>query len=175
MCSCMPAFAGFFHYYLPLLRSLGSFFSSRARNFSLLKLPSKNRASSYEKNSKRLAKRDLKMTLGTQVNGQGRFLNPTSVFAREGDWEKLGQIAHDPPDLHRKPSGTRREWYEGMAELKRQSLTSHPPLSMSRKPSVKTQIRSLPTYNEERGIFAQGVIDYEEESLPHSRHIPGSF
>lgn len=175
MCSCMPAFAGFFHHYLPLLRSIGSFFSSRARHFSFLKLSSRNRASSDEKNSNRLATSDLKMTLGTQIDGQGRFLNPTSVFAREEDWEKLGRMAHRPPDLHRKPSGTRREWHEGMAELKRQSLTSHPPLSMSRKPSVRTQVRSLSIFDEERGIFTQGVNAVEGESLTYPRHSPGSF
>ncbi|KAL8719428.1 MAG: hypothetical protein Q9225_003571 [Loekoesia sp. 1 TL-2023] len=150
MCSCMPAFTGFFHYYLPLFRSIGSFLSSRMRSLNFLKLSSKSTPSSSE-SSKRLATKDIKMTLGTQIDGRGQFLNPTSVFAQEEDWLKLGQAAFNPPSLERKPSGTRREWHEEMAELKRQSLASPPPMTMSRKHSVQTLIRSLPIHDEEKG------------------------
>ncbi|KAL8698364.1 MAG: hypothetical protein Q9201_006621 [Fulgogasparrea decipioides] len=116
MCGCMPTSPGFFRHYLPLLRSLGSFFSSRAKGFSLLR-PSTKPSSS--KSSKRLATKDIKMTLGSQVDGQGRFINSTSVFAREEDWLELGQAAHNPSSFAQKPGGTRREWYEEMMELKR--------------------------------------------------------
>ncbi|KAL9001839.1 MAG: hypothetical protein Q9188_005198 [Gyalolechia gomerana] len=139
-----------------------------------LKLRSRHRASSSD-SSKRLATKDIKMTLGTQVDGQGRFLNPTSVFAREEDWVKLGQAAHNPASLHRKPSGTRREWHEDMAELKRQSQTSHPSMRMSTKPSVKTHVRNLPTYDEERGDLAQEIHDRENETLTNSKRSHGSF
>ncbi|KAL8676658.1 MAG: hypothetical protein Q9186_006842 [Xanthomendoza sp. 1 TL-2023] len=76
MCGCMPAFAGFFNYYLPLLRSFGSFFSSRVKGFSLLKLSS--RPSSSESSSKRLTTKDIKVTLGSRIDGHGHFINPTT-------------------------------------------------------------------------------------------------
>ncbi|KAL8816421.1 MAG: hypothetical protein Q9223_004561 [Gallowayella weberi] len=168
MCGCMPAFAGFFNYYLPLLRSFGSFLSSRVKGFSLLKLSSRH--SSSENSSKRLATKDIKMTLGSRVNGQGHFINPTSVFAREEDWLKLGELAHNPPSVVRKPSATRREWHEGMAELKRQSLYSHPP-SMMMKPSPHTTTASLPIHLEEVGaeIFEIPSSKTPRSDPPHNR------
>ncbi|KAL8935781.1 MAG: hypothetical protein Q9211_004519 [Gyalolechia sp. 1 TL-2023] len=175
MCSCMPAFAGFFHHYLPVLRSVGLFFSSRARNLSFFKLSSRNRASSSENPKRRLLTKDIKLTLGTQIDGHGRFLNPKSVSARGEDWVKLDQAASNPPRLHQKPSGTRREWHEGMAELKRQSLIPRPSTILSRKSSVKTHFQSLPTYDEEREISAKEIHNHEEEPLPHSQHGPESF
>lgn len=168
MCGCMPAFAGFFHYYLPLLRSIRSFFSSRVKRFSLLKLSSRP-CSSEGSSSKRLATKDIKMTLGSRVDGQGHFINPTSVFAREEDWLKLGQLAHNPPSLARKPSGTRRAWHEEMAERKRQSLSSHPP--MTRKPSVQMHTRILPTSDEEMGMPGEEthVTEITGGGYPHDR------
>lgn len=174
MCSCMPAFAGFFHYYLPLLRSIGSFLSQRVRSLNLLKVSSKSRPSSSE-NSRRLATKDIKMTLGTQIDGRGQFLNPTSVFAREEDWLKLGQAAFNPPSLERKPSGTRREWHEGMAELRRQSLSSHAPMTMSGKTSVQTHIRSLPIHDEERGVSVHAVHIGVTGTCPPSQDRGGYF
>lgn len=157
MCGCMPAFAGFFRYHLPLLRSIGSFFSSKAKSLKFLRLSGRSSRPSSSESSKRLATKDIKMTLGSQVDGHGRFMNPTSVFARDEDWARLGQIAHNPPSLARKGSATRREWHEGMAELKRQSLSSHPPSSMSRKPSVQTHLKTLPVvHDEEKGVMENG-------------------
>lgn len=170
MCGCMPALAGFFNYYLPMLRSFGYFFSSRVKGFSLLKLSS--RPSSSESSSKRLATKDIHMTLGSRVDGQGQFLNPTSVFAREEDWLKLGEIAHNPPSLARKPSGTRREWHEGLAELKRQSLSSHPPMMMV-KPSAQSRTRSLTIHDEEMGTPSSGIPSDEIYASPH--HGSGYF
>ena len=60
-------------------------------------------------------------------------------------------MAHETPSLTRKPSGTRREWHEEMAEMKRKSLGSHPP---SRMPSVQTRIKRLPAPDEEMAITA---------------------
>ena len=150
----MPALAGFFNYYLPMLRSVGSFFSSRVKGFSLLKFSS--RPSSSDSSSKKLATKDIHMTLGSKVDGQGRFLNPTSVFAREEDWLKLGELAHNPPGLARKPSGTRREQIERLAELKRQSLSSHPPM-MIVKPLAHSRTRSLTVHDEEMGTSIFGI------------------
>lgn len=170
MCGCMPAFAGFFKHYLPLLRSFGSFFSSRVKGFSLLKLSS--RPSSSESSSKRLATKDIKITLGSRIDGQGHFLNPTSVFAREEDWSKLGEATHNPPRLLREPSGTRREWHEGMAELKRQSLSSHQP-TMFAKPSP--QATSLPIHDEEMGASIYGIPSNETADYYHPQNRSGYF
>ncbi|KAL8992215.1 MAG: hypothetical protein Q9169_007276 [Polycauliona sp. 2 TL-2023] len=167
MCSCMPALAGFFNHYLPMLRSVGSFFSSRVKGFSLLKFSS--RPSSSESSSKRLATKDIHMTLGSRVDGQGHFLNPTSVFASEEDWSKLGEVAHNPPSLARKPSGTRREWHEDMAELKRLSLSSHPPLMVAR-PSVQSRTRSLTIHDEETGTPSFGIPSGEIYEETHHRN-----
>ncbi|KAI4123305.1 MAG: hypothetical protein LQ338_005330 [Usnochroma carphineum] len=167
MCGCMPAFAGLFRHYLPLLRLIGSFFSSRTRSLKFVKLSSRSRPSSSER-SKRLATKDIKMTLGTQIDGQGRFMNRTSVLASDGDWVKLGQMAHIPPNLARKPSGTRREWHEGMAELKRQSLSSHPPMTMSRKPSMQMHLKTLPVHDEENEAPGGKVRNSQAEKQPYS-------
>ncbi|KAL8711208.1 MAG: hypothetical protein Q9220_004353 [cf. Caloplaca sp. 1 TL-2023] len=165
MCGCMPALAGFFRHYLPLLRSIGSFFSSRARGFSFLKIYS--RPSSSGSSSKRLATRDIKVTLGSRIDGQGHFLNPTSVFAREEDWLKLGEAAHYPPSLSRKSSATRREWHEGMAELKRQSLSSHPPSAT--KSCFQTRSRNLSIHDEEAGVLSPGI--YVREGQDQHAHL----
>ncbi|KAL9049292.1 MAG: hypothetical protein Q9206_005599 [Seirophora lacunosa] len=159
MCGCMPAFAAFFRHHLPLLRSIGSFFVSKAKSLTFPKLSGRSSRPSSSESSKRLATKDIKMTLGSQVDGHGRFMNPSRVIARDEDWARLGQMAHNPPSVGRKPAGTRREWHEGMAELKRQSLSSHPPTSMSRKPSVQTQVRRLPVHDEEKGALEHEVHD----------------
>ncbi|KAL9604094.1 MAG: hypothetical protein Q9219_000682 [cf. Caloplaca sp. 3 TL-2023] len=167
MCSCMPALAGFFHHYISLFRLVGSFFSSRVKSLGLFKLPGKSRSTSSDK-SKRLATKDIKMTLGTQIDGDGRFLDPASVFAREEDWLKLSQAAYKPPSLARQSSGTRREWHEGVAELKRQSLSSHHPGTMARKPLMQTHICRLSVQDEERGSPALAVSGDETEGCPQS-------
>ncbi|KAL8688192.1 MAG: hypothetical protein Q9218_005838 [Villophora microphyllina] len=173
MCGCMPAFAGFFHHYMPLLRSIGSFFSSRAKGWSFLKLSSRPGSSENSKQSKKLATKDIKMTLGSRVDGEGRFMNVTSVFATEDDWLKLGQAAHNPPNLARKPSGTRREWYEQMTELKRQSLSSHPPRAS--KPFMQTHTRKLPIPDEESGTAGPEIHINEVPDGDHPNDRIGYF
>ncbi|KAL8638381.1 MAG: hypothetical protein Q9228_004461 [Teloschistes exilis] len=165
MCGCMPAFAGFFHHYLPILRSIGSFFSSRAKGLNFLKLSSRPSSSEKPKSSKRLDTKDIKMTLGSRVDGQGRFVNVTSVFAREEDWLKLGQAAHNPPSLTRMPSATRREWYEQMTEMKRQSLSSHPPTTS--KSYMQAHVSKLPIQDEETGSV---VNEIHVDELPDGDH-----
>ncbi|KAL8671757.1 MAG: hypothetical protein Q9168_003752 [Polycauliona sp. 1 TL-2023] len=172
MCGCMPALAGFFNYYLPSLRSVGSFFSSRVKGFSFLKISS--RPSSSESASKRLATKDIHMTLGSKIDGQGRFLNPTSVFAREDGWMKPGGAIHNPPSLARKPSGTRREWHEGMAEMKRLSLSSHPPMMMVKPLAPQSRTRSLTIHDEEMGTPSSGIPSGEIYDGSH-HHGSGYF
>ncbi|KAI4246966.1 MAG: hypothetical protein LQ352_006241 [Teloschistes flavicans] len=139
---------------------------SRAKSFNLLKLSSRPSSSEKPKSSKRLDTKDIKMTLGSRVDGQGRFVNVTSVFAREEDWLKLGQAAHNPPSLTRMPSATRREWYEQMTELKRQSLSSHPPTTS--KSYMQTHVRKLPIQDEETGSVGNEIHADELADGDHS-------
>ncbi|KAL8628986.1 hypothetical protein Q9189_005327, partial [Teloschistes chrysophthalmus] len=128
---------------------------SLAKGFNFLKLSSRSSSSEKSKSSKRLNTKDVKMTLGSRVDGQGRFVNVTSVFAREEDWLKLGQAAHNPPSLTRMPSATRREWYEQMTELKRQSLSSHPPTGT--KSYMQAHVSKLPIQDEETGSVVNEI------------------
>ncbi|KAL8654919.1 MAG: hypothetical protein Q9226_003243 [Calogaya cf. arnoldii] len=170
MCGCMPALAGFFNHYLPILRSFGSSISSRVKGISFLRISS--RPSSSESSSKRLATKDIHMTLGSRVDGQGQFINTQSVFASEENWLKPGRATHNPRSLARNPSGTRREWHEGMAELKRQSLASHPPM-VRMKPSSQTRTRSLTIHDEEMGTPIYGIPSGEIYKAP--QHHSGYF
>lgn len=110
MCSCLPSFAGFFRYHLPLLRSIMSLFGS---------LSSKMRARSFRKpfsqssgsDPKKLFTKDIKVTLGSRVDGKGRFLSTGSVFAKEDHWQNLTD-SNMSPDHDPKWKGTHREYFE---------------------------------------------------------------
>ena len=84
MCGCMPAFAAFLRYHQIPLNSLLRVLLSSFRKSSLKSMSGRG-------SSRKLATRDLRMTLGSRVDGRGHFLNPTSVFADEGHWTELGE------------------------------------------------------------------------------------
>lgn len=111
MCSCLPSFAGFFRYHLPLLRSIMSLFGS---------LSSKVRARSFRKPfsqsngsdpPKKLFTKDIKVTLGSRVDGKGRFLSTGSVFAKEDHWQNLTD-SNTSPNNDPERKGTHREYFE---------------------------------------------------------------
>ena len=122
ICSCLTSFPGFFQYHLPTLRSIVTFFSSSFKSLHLSR--SRNRSSDPSNTSgskvdkhKRLATKDIKVTLGSQVDGRGRFLHPSSVFAAEPQWLPLSEVSRHsstPPD-----NATHREYYEEMTESQR--------------------------------------------------------
>lgn len=124
MCSCLTSFPGFFRYHLPLLRSILSFFSSSFRSLHLsrplyrLSNPSDS-PDSKPKSTKRLATKDIKVTLGSRVDGGGRFMEPASVFVTDTDWLPLPEVTHNSPTtIDNAPDATRRQYYE-MAEQQR--------------------------------------------------------
>lgn len=110
ICSCLPSFAGFFRYHLPLLRPimspLGSF-SSKMRGRSLSKPFSRSGFGP----SKRLFTKDIKVTLGPRIDGEGYFLNTGSVFAKEDHWQTLADSS--TPQYH---ATERKETYREYLE-----------------------------------------------------------
>ncbi|MCJ1455824.1 hypothetical protein MMC28_006181 [Mycoblastus sanguinarius] len=107
MCSCLPSFPGFFRYHLPQLRALLSLFNTSLKYLHVPFSKHGQSSSSTSSNAKRLATRDIKITLGSRVDGKGLFLNPNSVFAAEQDGE-----AHHLSNFDTRSDATRREYYE---------------------------------------------------------------
>lgn len=116
MCSCLTTFPGFFRYHLPLLRSIVSLFSSTLKS---LHLPKFQNTSSNTNSSERLATKDIKITLGSRVDGRGLFLNSVSLFGTANQTIPLSDIAHDSTTSEREARRTRREDIEELAESRR--------------------------------------------------------
>jgi hypothetical protein len=109
ICSCLPSFAGFFRYHLPLLRSILSLFSS---NFSRLLSPRQSSQPTNSGSSKRLATKDIKITLGSRINGRGHFLTSTGVFTKSDDWPPISEAVRNSLVCVNESDATRREYYE---------------------------------------------------------------
>ena len=92
MCSCLPAFAGFFGYHLPLIRSIIILLSSTFKGGRGLKTSSR---SSDPSTCKILRTKDLRITLGSRVDGRGYFVNQASILAREGEQPQRPVISYD--------------------------------------------------------------------------------
>lgn len=122
MCSCLTSFPGFFRYHLPLFRSISSFVNFSFKGIHLLNPLNRssdpsNSTGSRSSSGKRLATKDIKVTLGSRVDGRGRFLNPASVSTAEADWLPLSEAARNSSTRTDTASeATRREYYEEMAE-----------------------------------------------------------
>ena len=133
MCSCLSSFPGFFRYHLPLLRSIFSFLSSSFRSLHLSRPLNRstdpsNTPSSKASNTRRLATKDIKMTLGSQVDGRGRFISPASIIATDPDWLPLSELTHNTPThANNAPEATHREYYEEMAEEQHSRIQYPPP------------------------------------------------
>lgn len=132
MCSCLTSFPGFFRYHQPLFRSILSFFDS---SFKSLRLSKPRNRSSYPSNTpstkpdstERLATKDIKVTLGSRVDGRGRFIDPGCVFATEPDWLPLSEVGHNSPvPADNAPDATHREYYEGMAGQQQSRVRQFP-------------------------------------------------
>lgn len=111
MCSCLPSFAGFFRYHLPLLRSIISLFGSfgsKLRGLSLSKPFSQSGGSGA---SKKLLTKDIKVTLGSRIDGKGHFLNTESVLAKEDNWRNLPDSTTSPDHVIER-NETYREYFE---------------------------------------------------------------
>lgn len=109
ICGCLPSFPGFFRHHFPLLRSIVSRVGSKVKGISFRKPSSPQSESSSSSKSKGILRtKDIRITFGTQMDNDGHFLNPQSVFAREENWSWLKKLADDSPG----PNGTRRAWHE---------------------------------------------------------------
>lgn len=158
MCSCLTSFPGFFRYHLPFFKSILSFVNSSFRSLHLAKAQNRSSdpsdtPSSKSGNTKRLAKQNVEVTLGSRVDGRGHFLNPASVFATEPDWLPLSEAARNSPmAADHAPDATHREYYEEMAEQQQSRVRNppsphnhHPQGSRSRSTSDTVAEVELPT------------------------------
>lgn len=109
ICGCLPTFPGFFRHHFPSLRSIVSRVSSKVKEINFRKPSSLHSGSSSSGKSKRkLQTKDIRVTFGTQIDNDGHFLNPQSVFAREENWSQWEKLTDDSPG----PNGTRRAFHE---------------------------------------------------------------
>lgn len=109
ICGCLPAFPGFFKHHFPLLRSIVSRASSKVKEISFRKPSSSQSGSSSPSKPKGILRtKDIRITFGTQMDNDGHFLNPQSVFAREENWSWQKELTDDSLG----PNGTRRAWHE---------------------------------------------------------------
>lgn len=116
MCSCLTTFPGFFRYHLPLLKSIVSRLNSTLKS---LHLPKFQNTSSNANSSEKLATNDIKITLGSRIDGRGLFLNSVSLFGTAHQTVPLSDIAHDSTISEGEALGTRREDIEHLAESRR--------------------------------------------------------
>lgn len=142
MCSCLPSFAGFFRYHLPLLRSVMSLFGSlgsKLRGRSLSKPFSQLGGTGA---SKKLSTKDIKVTLGSRIDGKGHFLNTGSVLANEDHWQNLADSTASPDHITERKE-TYRECFE---RLDRDDDVEHQPTRPQRTKtnSGQSQIRGWP-------------------------------
>lgn len=123
ICGCLPSFPGFFRHHFPLLRSIVSRVGSKVKGISFRKPSSPQSESSSSSKSKGILRtKDIRITFGTQMDNDGHFLNPQSVFAREENWSWLKKLADDSPG----PNGTRRAWHERQ-QIAEKPQKSHDP------------------------------------------------
>lgn len=119
ICGCLPTFPGFFRHHLPSLRSIVSRTSSKMKEISFRKPSSQHSGSSSSGKSKRILQtRDIRVTFDTQIDKDGHFLNPQSVFAREENWSQWEKLTDDSPG----PNGTRRAWHECQQNPEKKNL-----------------------------------------------------
>ena len=145
MCSSLPAFAGFFRYHLPLLRSIRSRLSSTFRSFHFPKLLNR---SSDRGSTEKLASGNIKITLGSRVDGRGHFLNMTSIFGKGTQRSAVPQTATDTLESLDHSQATRRYFYEEM-KSPQQAFVQYPAPTHS-QPSEADIITSV-RYSAEPG------------------------
>ena len=113
ICSCLTSFPGFFRYLMPLIRSIGYRLSSSLKSLHLTKLTLRSITPS---SNEKLSTENMKITLGSRVDGKGHFLNPRSLFGTNQHSSNPTESNHDtsPPAL--KGQQTRRAHHEYMTE-----------------------------------------------------------
>ena len=123
MCSCLTSFPGFFRHHLPLLRSIACLLSSTFKGLHLSKYQTR---SSKPSTIKRLATKDIGISLGSRIDGRGHFLNSATLFA--SDQQSSSQPESNLKSLTNaaEPSATRREYYEEMIEIQKPPMGQPP-------------------------------------------------
>ncbi len=124
ICSCLPSFLGFFRHHLPLLQYITSLIGSKIKFLSFPKPSSRSSSSSSGNSKKRLQTKDIKVTLGSEVDGEGHFLNPRSGFSRDenwSDWERVSKCVSPGPNETRRGHHERGEYgdHSGPSDLSR--------------------------------------------------------
>ena len=109
ICSCLTTFPGFFRYHLPLLKSIVSHFSSYLRS---LHLPQSQMKSPSPASPRGLATEDVKVTLGSQVDGRGLFLNLASLFSSQNGTASRSQTMPKSLTTTKQSFATRRQYFE---------------------------------------------------------------
>ena len=169
MCSCFTTFPGFFRHHLQLLRSVLSFlrFSFRSLHLSRQTDRSSHRinTSGIKSNStKRVATEEIKVTLGSRVDGRGCFISLASVFPADSDWLPLSQVTGDS-NIHADDASepTHREYYEEMIEEQRSHI-QYPPSSHCRHPLQNGIESASPTTIKESRLPRIGRAPKKEQS-----------
>lgn len=151
MCSCLTSFPAFFRYHLPLLRSIMSFVNSSFRNLRFVKLQS---SSSNPDDNEKLATRDIKITLGSRVDGQGQFLGSATAAWGEHGFRPLSAPSIDGQAFVDERHSTRREGYEIM------SIRQHP---VWHRPPVDQKAGETTLWDPRPGYAELGLATQSDE------------
>ena len=156
MCSCLTSFPGFFRYHMPLLESIMSFFSSSLRSLHgsrPLKWSSSpsNTPDGKPSSNRRLATKDVKITLGSRVDGRGHFIHSTKVFATDPNSHSLAEgTLNSPTTTDSAHDATRRDYHE-LVEEQQQSPSRYLPSPYDHH-SQGSRTRSAPHAPTESGF-----------------------
>lgn len=123
MCSCFPSFAGFVRHHLPLLRSIASLFTSIVHSLRHSRL---FRGQTSRDSSMKLGTKDIQLTLGSKVDGQGRFMTSTGSPGNRNSSIEQTENDQFTPEPKANSAATRRDYLEGAAEAQH-----HPNLASS--------------------------------------------
>lgn len=111
ICSCLPSFAGFFRFHLPLLRSIMSLFGSFGSKVRGLSLPKPFSQSGRSDPSQKPSTKDIKVTLGSRIDGKGHFLGTGSVFTKEDHWQNPADSTTSLDHVNKRKEA-HREYFE---------------------------------------------------------------
>ena len=157
MCSCFPSFPGFVRHHLPLLRTIASLFTSTLESLRQSRF---FRGQTSRDSSTKLGTKDIQLTLGSKVDGQGHFMNSTRLPKDNNSSTQQTKNDQSTPEPKANSAATRREYLEGAAEAQH-----HPGLASSTRWSHAADphsslpnhgLTALPSFPEiERGTSRQ--------------------
>ena len=98
---------------MPFIRSIGSRLSSTLKSLHLTKLTLRSTAPS---SNEKLSTGNMKITLGSRVDGKGHFLNSRSLFGTTQQSSHVSEVDHGPSPSTLTGEQTRRAHHEFVAE-----------------------------------------------------------